>query len=93
MFSRRVGLMAALALAACALPGSSVVAAGGAAGGQKAVLAQEARRFEWRRQNLWGGGTGWETGRRFRRGWTNRHQQRIAKKARNQARHRRACRG
>lgn len=93
MLSRRVsvGMMAAMALAAAGLAGSAVVPS--TAAGQKAVMQQAGRRFEFRRQNLWGGGTAWDNGRRFGRGWTNRHQQRLARKKRNQARHRRACRG
>lgn len=91
MFSRRIGLVAALtmgaALAAVAGMGPTV------AGGQKAVMQQAGRRFEFRRQNLWGGGTAWDSGRRFRRGWSVAHGKRLARKARNQARHRRACRG
>lgn len=91
MLRSKFGLMlAAAALAMGTMPAGSAV--GFAA--QKAVqTVAAARRFEFRRENLWGGGTGWETGRRFRRGWTNRHQQRLARKKRNQVRHRRACRG
>lgn len=42
-----------------------------------------------------GGGIGSTYGSRRRAGygWTNKHQQRVATKKRNQARHRAACRG
>lgn len=89
MHRRAMSILLASAAALAVLP--AMEAAG--ATNKVALSAQESRRFEFRRENLWGGGSPWDNGRRFRRGWSNRHVQRMAAKKRNQARHRRACRG
>jgi hypothetical protein len=91
MLRSKFGLV--LAAAAFAM-GSLSAGAAASYGSNKAVQsAGAARRFEFRRESLWGGGSAFGNGRRFRRGWSNRHQQRLATKKHNQARHRRACRG
>lgn len=92
MFSRRMGLMGLAAAAALAIGGSSAAAA--SASSNKAVQVTERRRYDTRRGIFDDGDFGsHKIGRRAGYGWTNRHQQRVAKKKRNQARHRRACRG
>lgn len=89
----RFGIGMAIAVAALAF-GGVATSAPAAAAAQKAVMTQSGRRFDVRR-GLFGGANpgGYSAGRRAGYGWTNRHQQRVALKKRNQARHRRACRG
>lgn len=86
----RIGMV----LAATALAFASLPAVTQGAVGQKAVMTAGGRRFEMRRTDPWGfGGMGVRYGRRAGYGWTTRHAQRVARKKRNQARNRAACRG
>lgn len=90
MYRKASMFLLAAAAALAAVPASAVEAAAT----QKALTtAGAARRLQFRRDDLWGGGSGWDSGRRFRHGWSSRHVQRMATKKRNQARNRRAHRG
>lgn len=93
MYSRRMGLMGLATAAVLAIGG--LAAAGASASPNKAVTTIEARRFNTRRGIFGGGGDFGSHGsaRRSAYGWTNRHQQRVSRKKRNQARHRAACKG
>jgi hypothetical protein len=99
---RKVSLsIAALALAAAAMPSSTIAkaeqtqvrASNGSGQAQKAQPARDAnRRTSPARLIAWGELPN-SYYRRARPGWTNRHVQRMAAKKRNQARNRKACRG
>ncbi len=89
----RHSLLAGLALGMAALVGGAATPGAGLIE-KAAVRPQQPRQNK--RGGIFGGGDDVLTGgqaRRAGRGWTNRQVQRMSVKKKNQARHRRACKG